>query len=261
MAHINDSFPFAEPRHIERAEDCIFYHVMDLPGFTMPDAPWDLRGKFDDYTGRVKMKGKTVLDIGAATGFLSFEAEKRGATVVSFDISEGKYQNLLPFVQKQYYRDHATWAAERTHHFDQWKNGYWLAHRLLKSKARAFYGNIYDLPVEVGMFDVTIIGSVLEHLADPIAALTSISRLTEDTMIITTDAIDDDEPVARFMGRANNPDQDYTWWFYSLGLYREILGILGFSIERITQGKYLFTHTKTKAKRHTIVAKRTTPRS
>ena len=259
MAQINDAFPFAEPRFIDKAEDCTFYHVMDLPGYTMPDAPWDLRGKFDDYVGRVDLKGKLVLDIGAATGFLSFEAEKRGATVVSFDISEGRFQNMLPFVQKQYYYDHETWARERTGYFDKWKNAYWLAHRLLNSKARAFYGNIYDIPTGVGCFDVTIVGSVLEHLCDPIAALTSISRVTEDTMIIVTDMLDSEEPIARFMGRADNPDQDYTWWFYSLGLYRETLGILGFEIERVTRSRYLYTFTNNNAERQTIVAKRVTP--
>jgi len=40
---------------------------------------WDLRGQFEGYTGRVDVRGKRFLEIGAASGFVSFEAEKRGA--------------------------------------------------------------------------------------------------------------------------------------------------------------------------------------
>jgi 2-polyprenyl-3-methyl-5-hydroxy-6-metoxy-1,4-benzoquinol methylase len=72
----------AAPRFIERLEDCFFYHAMELPGFGLIPAHWDLRGRFDDYVGGVEVAGKSILDIGTATGFLSFEAEKRGASRV-----------------------------------------------------------------------------------------------------------------------------------------------------------------------------------
>ena len=69
----------AEPRYVDRLEDCFFYHAMELPGFGLIPAHWDLRGRFDDYIAGVNVSGKSVLDIGTATGFLSFESEKRGA--------------------------------------------------------------------------------------------------------------------------------------------------------------------------------------
>src|ERR1043165_9012096 len=96
------------PRFVDRLEDCFFYHAMELPGFGLVPAHWDLRGRFDDYVGRVDLRGKSVLDVGTATGFLSFEAEKRGAArVVSFDQQDGAEQQFLPFHQKPYYQDHA----------------------------------------------------------------------------------------------------------------------------------------------------------
>ena len=73
-------------------------------------AHWDLRGRFDEYIGGVDVAGKSVLDIGTATGFLSFEAEKRGARVVSFDMEKGSQQTFLPFKDKPYYSDHDRWA-------------------------------------------------------------------------------------------------------------------------------------------------------
>jgi len=60
---------------------------------------------------------------------------------------------------------------------EQWKNAYWLCHRLLESKAEVYYGNIYDLPAELGRFDIALVGSVLEHLSDQITALASIAAI------------------------------------------------------------------------------------
>jgi 2-polyprenyl-3-methyl-5-hydroxy-6-metoxy-1,4-benzoquinol methylase len=77
------------PRFIERLEDCFFYHTMDLPGLGVVRGQWDLRGRFDDYIGGVSVAGKSVLDIGTATGFLSFESEHQGASrVLSVDMGD-----------------------------------------------------------------------------------------------------------------------------------------------------------------------------
>jgi len=97
---------------------------------------------------------------------------------------------------------------------------------------------------------------VLEHVNDQISALASISRVTGETMVIATDLIDSEERLARFEPRANNPDQDFTWWTYSIGTYREILGMLGFEIERVTTANYRYARMNTTAKRYTIVARR-----
>jgi hypothetical protein len=98
MAEGNGIFTLAAPRDIENLGDCYFYHTLDLPGFGTVEGEWDLRGRFDDYVGGIDLRGKTVLDVGTANGFLTFEAEKRGAKqVVSFDIGDAKFQSLLPF--------------------------------------------------------------------------------------------------------------------------------------------------------------------
>jgi len=248
---------FAAPRFIDRVEDCFFYHAMELPGFGLIPAHWDLRGRFDDYIGGIDVRGKSVLDVGTATGFLSFEAEKRGASrVVSFDQSDGAEQKFLPFKDKPYSRDHAKWAQEYRGEIERWKNGYWLSHRLLGSKAEVFYGNVYDLPLELGEFDIAIVGSVLEHLSDPISALASIARLTKERIVVVTPLLDTEEPIARFEGRANHPEADFTWWRYSLGVYREVFGMLGFAIERVSRGKYRYMYGDRDEERSTFVAVR-----
>ena len=88
---MTSSVTFATARIVNNLEDCFFYHTMDLPGLGVVPGQWDLRGRFEEYTGGVEFEGKSVLDVGTATGFLSFEAEHKGAArVVSFDMSDAR---------------------------------------------------------------------------------------------------------------------------------------------------------------------------
>ena len=248
----------AAPRFVERLEDCFFYHAMELPGLGVIPGQWDLRGRFDDYVGGVPVAGKSVLDVGTATGFLSFEAEKNGASrVLSFDQRDAGQQTFLPFQQNRYVRDHQGWAEWYNAGFEKWKNGYWLSHRLLNSKAEVYYGDIYDLPRELGEFDIALVGSVLEHLSDPIRALASIAPLTKETIVIVTPLLESEERIARFEGVASKPENDFTWWTYSLGLYREVFAILGWRIARLTRAEFYYSYGGRFEERSTIVAVRT----
>lgn len=247
----------ARPRFVDRLEDCFFYHAMELPGIGLVRGHWDLRGRFDDYVGGVDVAGKSVLDVGAATGFLSFEAEKRrAARVLSFDMSDPRQQTFLPFKDKLYYRDRERWAEVYGAEIEQWKNAYWLCHRLLESKAEVYYGNIYELPTELGQFDVTIVGSVLEHLSDQITALASLARLTRETLVIVSPLLETEERIARFESLASNPAADFTWWTYSLGVYREVFAMLGFRIAKVSREKYYYMYGDELKERATIVAVR-----
>ena len=73
---------------------------MDLPGFGEVGKGWDLRKTIDDYLGHFDFRGKRVLDVGTASGFLTFEMEKRGAEVVSFDMASRAQWQLVPFRAK-----------------------------------------------------------------------------------------------------------------------------------------------------------------
>ena len=248
---------FAQPRHIERLADCYFYHTMELPGLGVQKGHWDLRGRFKDYVGGVDLKGKSVLDVGTATGFLSFEAEAHGAArVVSFDMSDVRQQAFVPFRGRQYEEDYEGWIREYGARIEKWKNAYWLCRRLLNSKADVYYGDIYALPRELGEFDITVVGAVLEHLVDPVSALISIARLTRERMVVVTPLIENDERIARFEPNADRPDDDFTWWTYSVGLYRELLTILGFTIESITHADYYHEYAGRMEERATLVAVR-----
>jgi SAM-dependent methyltransferase len=254
---VSEQVKYARPRRVESPEGCFFYHTMELPGFGVVHGQWDLRGKFDEYVGGVEVAGRSVLDVGAATGFLSFEAERRGARrVVSYDMSDVRQQTLLPFKDKLYYRDRERWAATYGAEMERWKDAYWLCHRLLGSRAEVFYGSVYEVPPGLGRFDVVLVGSVLEHLSDPVSALASVARVTGGTMVVVTPLLETEEPVARFEPRASNPDHDYTWWTYSVGVYREVFRMLGFRVERVTAGDYYHDYAGRWERRSTLVAVR-----
>ena len=210
-------------------QDCYFYHTIDLPEFGVQDGGWDLRGRFSDYIGGADVSGKRILDVGTASGYLSFEAERLGAReVISFDLDSADRQTLLPFAGSDYVENHDDWSRTQTAGFLSWKRSYWLCHRQLRSKARVVYGDIYNPPVSLGTFDVIILGAILEHLIDPLSALTAIARLTSDLLITNTDFFDTEERVALFNGQVERPAMSFVFWTYSIPLYHEYMRIMGF---------------------------------
>ena len=97
---------------------------------------------------------------------------------------------------------------------------------------------------------------MLEHLSDQISALASIARLTKETIVLVSPLLQTDERIARFESLASNPDADFTWWTYSLGVYREVFAMLGFSIVKVTTSKYYYMYGDRLEERSTIVAVR-----
>ena len=127
---------------------------------------------------------RIAIDIGTASGFLTWEAERRGAQVVSFDLDHASRQKLLPFRDSIYMRDRAESERQREHFFDGMKRGYGYCHHAFGSSAKVHYGNIERMPLELGHFDVALLCSVLEHLPDHIQAIASAASLA-NTLVIT----------------------------------------------------------------------------
>ncbi|HLZ72516.1 MAG TPA: hypothetical protein VKV26_21635 [Dehalococcoidia bacterium] len=229
---------YARPQRVDGPAGCYWYHTMDLPGLGTVWGEWDLRGRFDDYTGHLALRGKRVLDVGTASGFLTFEAEARGAEVVSLDMDHARRWAYLPFAGNPAWTDPAGFARERQRWYRQLQRGYWLAHRRFRSRARVYYGDVYSVPTGLGMFDVVIVGALLEHLSDPVRALAVLARRSSRMLVITNYVRPDAEPLAAFVGRSDQPWQQTTWWSLSLPLYREVLGMLGFYIRSVSEQTY-----------------------
>ena len=210
-------------------DECTFYHTIELPGLGVQDGNWDLRPTIDAYLGRADFRGKRVLDVGAANGFLTFEMERRGADVVSFDLPAGGQWDLVPFAGLE--ERTAGLRAFYEAAVPRRTQAFWLAHSLFGSRARLYLGNVYDLPASLGTFQVAMVGMILGHLRDPFGALMSISRLVAETLIVTEVALDHEGAFAYFMPDASVPHDTASWWATSEDCRARMLGVLGFELE------------------------------
>ena len=227
--------PYADPRPVRDIESCYFYHRMELPGVGVVGGAWDLRETIDGYLAGFQFAGKRVLDVGAASGFPSFEMERRGAEVVSFDMSPDGRWDVVPLAGMDV-------NAVVQHKRESWvslTNAYWFAHSALHSRAKVFYGDVYDLPQDLGTFDVAFLGSVLLHLQNPFEALHSAARRTRDVLIVTEPAYRAAGPQMEFMPTRSGPVD--TWWRLSEGCVAQMMDVLGFDVERITHSRHTLT--------------------
>jgi tRNA (mo5U34)-methyltransferase len=138
------------------------------------------------------VSGKTVLDIGAWDGFFSFEAERRGASLV-------------------HSTDHFCWSGPG------WgtKDGYDYAHRKFGSTALSTDVDLFDLdPGQFGTFNVVLFLGVLYHLKDPFKGMEKAATMSNDLLIVeTVTALNHiTEPVMRYyLGDELNGDATNYW--------------------------------------------------
>jgi SAM-dependent methyltransferase len=209
------------------SDQCDFYHSMDLGPAGFIEGVWDLRGEERTYLGCVDVAGQRVLEVGPATGHLTFHMERHGADVVGFDLAPGQPADIVPQVghDLEAQRQLSIGYAERV------RNSWWYCHSRLRSKAKAVYGDIYRLPPDLGRFDVAILGSVLLHLSQPFAALREAASLTDKAVVVT-------EPVPRVPADERSALLEFApvdtaktvivWWQLMPGAIIRMLKVLGF---------------------------------
>ena len=65
------------------------------------------------------------------------------------------------------------------------KNSYWFSHAAHQSKAKVYYGDVYNLPAALGQFDIAVMGSVLLHCRDPLRIVEQCGKMAR--LLIITD--------------------------------------------------------------------------
>jgi SAM-dependent methyltransferase len=230
---------FSDPIAVDGPHECTFYHSLDLPSFGSMRGHWDLRGRFDDYTGALSWSGKSVLDIGTASGFLSFEAEKRGARVVSFDVDDARHLDVLAFPNNPRQRSREQWLLWRNTRILALRKSYWLAHRDYHSRNQVCYADLYNIPLELGSFDIVVLGQILVHLRDAVRAIERAAAHCAKTLVVAEGMIDSDEPYSRFLGHPDRPENDFALWHHSTGFYVRYLAILGFKLRQRSINTYV----------------------
>ena len=126
-----------------------WYHTFEIvPGIMTPGiVPFDAV-KILDMIPIKNLAGKRILDIGAWDGPLSFELEKRGASVIAIDIQDPEV------------------------------TGFNIAKDILHSEVKYIHGSVYDLSnLTRGPFDIVFFFGVYYHLKNPLLAFEEISKL------------------------------------------------------------------------------------
>ncbi len=140
-----------------------WYHSIELPGGSVIQGMIGveaLRNRLAAYPIPADLTGKRVLDVGAWTGWCSFEMERRGAQVVAVDCVE----------------------------FEEFRE----AHRLIGSTVDYRILDVDELtPETVGFFDYVLFFGVLYHLRNPLLGLEKICAITKDTAFVETFVTDD----------------------------------------------------------------------
>jgi tRNA (mo5U34)-methyltransferase len=140
-----------------------WYHSIELPdgnviqGMIGIDA---LKARLAAFPIPADLTGKRVLDVGAWTGWCSFEMERRGAEVMAVDCVD----------------------------FEEFRE----AHRMTGSRVDYRILDVDELtPESVGLFDYVLFFGVLYHLRHPLLGLERICAITRDTAFVESFVIDD----------------------------------------------------------------------
>ncbi len=229
LGQLDPAFQAAQSKRREGADldDFVWYHAFELPdGRVLPGA-WDLRGHETAYLGGVDVAGKRVLELGPATGYLTFHLERMGAEVVAFEAGFDVSIDVLP-IRGHDEPDEKLRVMQET--IDRNHDAWWYLHRTLGSSAKFVQGSIYDMPADLGTFDITLVGAILLHLREPWGALSQAAQRTTGTMIVTEPLQDDvDDPESNVMRFSPSAEHHVTnWWSIYPGAVVSMLSRLGF---------------------------------
>jgi hypothetical protein len=215
--------------------DCHPYHWFDMPNGETVVGSWDLRKNWRAYLGDVDFAGMRVFEPGPASGFLTMMMEAMGAEVVAFDLPPGTAPDLLPSPD----RDIADAAVRVAAAIDRIRNSWWYFHRAFNLRAKATYGDIYNLPNYLGKFDATVVAAILLHLANPFRAIQQIASITDKTLVIT-DLLHEAFGEGAYMEFAPHPENHdpMTWWYISHHAISRMLQAVGFRNIRMTQSDH-----------------------
>tara|TARA_B100001057_G_C22802396_1_gene932033 strand:+ start:415 stop:1236 length:822 start_codon:yes stop_codon:yes gene_type:complete len=236
-------------------KDCKFYHVQKIPGVEKTtNGLFDLRKNINQLLGNCNFRNKSVLELGPASGFITFYLESLGANVTCVDLSiKNDKWDIVPYARVNY-KKKMTQVMKK---LSKVRNAFWFAHKQHKSKAKLIEKHIYELPKSTPVHNYGLVATVLLHIQNPFLALQQMSSKVKDKMIIS-DFVDDMGIVSsknklklsninkffsssyfskntfvKFLPKNNVSELNFdTWWKLSPLTIIEMMGVLGFEKER-----------------------------
>lgn len=212
-------------------EACQFYHSVGLPALGVVRGYWDLRPTVDAYLGGFDFAGRSVLEIGPASGFLSFHMERAGARVTAVEPPMARLWDAVPMPNF----DVEAWRRQFTAAIEGVRNSFWYLHHHYRSSVRLVEADAEHLDADLGDFDVGLLAAVLLHCRSPISILEGCARRVRKTLIVTDlyDATLGERPVCHLLPRSDVAQVD-TWWALSPAFVVNAMALLGFADARVT---------------------------
>jgi len=212
---------FILPKKGLKLENCKFYHSIPLPDGEIIQGDWDLTKCINQYLGNMNYMNQKVIDVGAGSGFLSFTMEKQGADVVSYDMPDGSYWDVLKYPGYK--------PAVHTEVHEMYYNAYDYIHEKINSKCKQYRANIYqDLPEELGDFDAAIFGTMLSHVRDPMLVLMNILYKVKSFAVLINPFVD-----RHFNGSTFYPSKNQfrrVWWNIDYSTIERMVNSIGWYI-------------------------------
>jgi len=227
-----------------------WYHTIDLGDGLITPGLYDYRETVQDFHFPKDLRGKTVLDVGSATGFFAFEFERRGARVLSAelpslnDLDRFPGQNVedsLRKIERMIFPDGLELesmrrgCSERELYRCLLDGPFHFCKERLGSRVERCYSTIYDLTAEkTGVpegFDLVFVGDVLLHTLYPLKALAALAPLCRDTLMLAQMLPEgpQEPPAMAYIG-GNDPEEDHiSWWLPNKSCLVQMLLKLGFA--------------------------------
>lgn len=223
---------YEQPWPLDPSKSAYWYHTTRFPDGEVIEGSWDIPG-FSQYIGGYDLKGKTVLDVGTASGYLAFNAELAGAEVTGLDAATTKEFRHFPYKETLSYQDiAASQAAWTESNLDPIKRSWWYCWHKYNSKAKCVYAphqELYEWPAE--MFDVVQAGAIIEHLSDPVYSVGAWARLAREAVLLPwTEAVPVDDLRMIPITPLDDHRMMYVWWHLSRGLWIKLFDNLGFDV-------------------------------
>ncbi len=197
------------PEQLKEMNEIKWWHKIELDGVTTK-GPDDSKEKLQAIQMPEDLKGKSVIDVGAWDGFFSFEAERRGATVLAID-------------SVMWQEEHKTFTTK--------KRGFDFAHEILKSKVRAIEIDVMDL-VTGNKYDLVLCLGILYHMKDPLGMCQVMSDICVDggMLILEThcDALNELKPGMIFYPKDESNNDPENWWGPNIKCVQDMLKVAGF---------------------------------
>ena len=148
------------------------------------------------------LSGLRILDVGASDGYFSLMLHKRGADVTAVDFR---------------------------HKSD---TGFSIMEKLNNVEIKHLQCNVYNLPTNIGKYDIVLFLGVIYHLPDIPSALWRLSNLCKHRLILESyvEVFESNVPMARYY-EADSLDGDVTnFWAPNVACMQAMMRDCGFSI-------------------------------